>query len=144
MNRAAHNSDPWKDYKRRRRNAWLVFLLAPFVVILSGILVSLLSQVVPLGGFKHLLFWAGIVVPYIVLALGLSVWFILWPCPRCGRPFQTRGTLMFSACQTCLHCGLPKWTTVDVEKEPLEDGITDQGERKDTEKESHCQGTSET
>jgi hypothetical protein len=38
-----------------------------------------------------------------------------FPCPRCGRPFFQAGRRRSLFARRCLHCGLPKWASMEAE-----------------------------
>jgi hypothetical protein len=101
MDNASLAERRWQEY-RRRRNA-MVASFASFLVV------GLLAVVWPEAPVIGRLGWP--------LAAVFLVWFwvanfriVVWPCPRCGAPYFTKGVwfgLLFA--RHCLHCGLPKW-----------------------------------
>jgi len=68
-----------------------------------------LMIIVPEQSFLGTFWW--------LLAIPIFVWFMIasfgivwWHCPRCDRPFFTRGIWygnLFAG--ACYHCGLQKW-----------------------------------
>jgi hypothetical protein len=106
MSRDAY-ADAWADCRRRQRFALAVILgFVPGVFALASVL-GLLT-----GGR----------VPFLAVGAG---WFVLWfiaiiwmhsfPCPRCHRPFFQTIWYGNPLAQRCLHCGLPKWSSVMAE-----------------------------
>jgi len=98
---------PWDDYRRRWR-FFLAAFLGPFIFALGYPLWLLIGNV-PV--FYVFVAW----LPLYVVAV---MWLYGFPCPRCSRPFFCKrlDRNIFARC--CLHCGLPKWSSVEAESNP--------------------------
>jgi hypothetical protein len=94
-------SDPWREYRKRRNVSLLSFLgFPPFVVAFSLVAERLFRTPMPVFVFAF---------GWIILAVIAGNWFIRFPCPRCGNPFfadsKWWGYNTFT--RRCLHCKLP-------------------------------------
>ncbi len=52
----------------------------------------------------------GYAIAWFVATAAAFVWWGLWPCPRCGRPFSLLRGIVHPLARRCSHCGLPKWS----------------------------------
>ena len=106
MSGAMHqDQERWNALKRIERSILILFVgLLPFVGI-SVWLISRFTQadwvmLIPAAG------WAGFIC---------YQWyrFLSWPCPNCGRAFNTRDWFMgtFSRGRHCVHCGISRFGT---------------------------------
>src|SRR5437588_826428 len=96
----------WKDYRRRRRWFFGVWLGGFLVVVLLVKLLSTLS----LDDLAFYILGPAWMIGFLIA--GMRMW--LFQCPRCHRRFFCtwwHGNLF---ARKCLHCGLPKWSESDV------------------------------
>src|SRR5215831_11587385 len=94
----------WIESKRRARTYWL-FLLSciPLLAVALFVMRSIYGVIVGM-----LLF---------VAALSWLCWrWVLWPCPRCGRPYFYKFPWGNVYRRKCAHCGLEKWADPVQEK----------------------------
>ena len=99
---------PWDDYRRRWRFLLAAFL-SPFAFALCYPLWLLLVNVPVVYVFVA---W----VPLYAVAV---MWLHGFPCPRCSRPFFRKRLNRNMFARHCLHCGLPKGSSVEAEPIPL-------------------------
>ena len=93
----------WRQFRRRRNVAWLVF---------AGYLPGVPALGLPLAGrFGSELPLYAIAALWLIAMLAAGVYAINWKCPRCGKPFLRDGWIHNAFARSCLHCGLPKWST---------------------------------
>ena len=103
--------EDWAEYRRRRkaRFRWLVAGPLGFglgMVLVHGLVSGFLSPLETKRVADNVA-----VVLAIVWALGLGFTSFVcgyWPCPRCGKPFEARGTLSNAFTSRCMNCRLPK------------------------------------
>jgi hypothetical protein len=109
INDHAHFASSWNDYRRRRRWFFGNWIGGFFVIaVLAGIGSSL--------SLDDLVFYA--LCPAWLLGFAItSVRLSLFRCPRCGRCFSCTWWFGDPLTQHCLHCGLPKWSKSDPERE---------------------------
>ena len=102
----------WRDYRRRRRIFWILFLgFIPGVFILFMVVVVLLSLVSDIKP-EYFFFWiAGLWMLMLIIA-GFQFWWFY--CPRCHKKFFATFWYRNPLTKKCLHCGLPKWANTDV------------------------------
>jgi hypothetical protein len=94
-------SDPWREYRRRRNLSLFAALgFLPFTFLLIKATVWLFGTATPafVVGFG----WA-------VFAAIAGNWFIRFKCPRCGNPFfaDSKWWGYNTMVRKCLHCKLP-------------------------------------
>jgi hypothetical protein len=98
----------WAGLRKIQRRM-LKALLAGITVVL---LVPLANRV-PLIGFVVFGIW---VVAVFTLFIG-NAHYMVWSCPRCGKPFHTRisrfARWVNPFARRCIHCGLPRWAQSD-------------------------------
>jgi hypothetical protein len=93
-------SEPWQDYRRRRRLLLWCFLLG--LAIFAG------SFPVAKIWYSDRPLYVGLALFVGLAALG-SVPLSRFPCPRCGEPFIHKGRLRDVFTRRCLHCRHPRW-----------------------------------
>ena len=109
-------TDPWREYRRRRNLNLFAFLgFVPFVFLLS---------LLPERVFGRLVFVAA--VAWMAFALIAGNWFIRFRCPRCGNPFfaDSRWWGYNTFTRHCLHCRLPLNASVSLENDTLKSPST--------------------
>src|SRR5947208_2186536 len=95
--------DEWKEYRRRYRLFFTIFLSYVPGVAAIGILVTRWS-----GSEVPIYFVAGAwMLAFAVTSVRLST----FPCPRCGKWFFAAWYFHNPLARRCVHCGLPKWAT---------------------------------
>lgn len=98
----------WAVLRKIQRRMLKAFLGGIAVVFLVP-----LANRVPLMGFAVFGVWAIIVY---TLFIG-NAQYMLWSCPRCGKPFHTRisrfGRWGNPFARRCINCGLPRWIQSD-------------------------------
>ena len=104
----------WCEKRRRSRIRWIGSLaLAPItVLIFLGVQFALMRV------FEVNTPWGGLVLLPAFLGLwALTAYAADWPCPRCGKPFYWRASLLgggyWPFADNCLHCGLPEYAPRD-------------------------------
>ena len=99
MNDSTSHELAWRSY-RRRRNVAVAALLA-FVLFLSFAIADVLRGQ----------YWWDIGL-FVVLGF-FAAWtrLVIWKCPQCGNMFFSRPWRENPFARSCLHCGLPKWST---------------------------------
>lgn len=94
--RADNGMEVWIEYRRRRTLAWAI-PVALCGVAFAVSFVSRNDQKLMVAFFLPLL-------AFVVLYER----FVLWPCPRCGKPFtMPKRDLTFE--KKCCNCGLDLW-----------------------------------
>ena len=101
-------ADAWREYRRRTRLAWLLFI--GFIPLLA--LVALVTRADHGGGD-------------FIFSITALIWFIVWTitslrlgrfqCPRCKRDYFHKWPVQNGFARRCLHCGLRKWAVDDEE-----------------------------
>jgi predicted RNA-binding Zn-ribbon protein involved in translation (DUF1610 family) len=99
----------WQTLKRKYRLLWaiiLTFFPAVFVLGFGGS--ARLHSIIPIAAVW--LCWAALLTV-------VSLRFVRFPCPWCGRAFFRRGGLNRPSAfePRCVHCGLRKWATDPTE-----------------------------
>jgi hypothetical protein len=97
----ARYADAWHEY-RRRRQALYVTLAGGLVVMLANISIINLTGTLPPW---IVAIWLLFGIPHIVVGFR----FTLWRCPRCSKPFHSKGLHQRILATKCLNCGLPQW-----------------------------------
>ena len=94
--------EDWKEYRRCRRQFFLVWLAGvPVVGCITWIGQSIVHTLVP-GRITAIL--------WLVLFLLTGGRLQMFPCPRCGETFSRKGWVQYSIfARKCLHCGLKKF-----------------------------------
>ena len=91
----------WGAYRRLRnsyRGAVITWLALIPVIGLA-----------PAVGMPGLSWWL-IILPVMLWFLIANIRIGLWPCPRCSRPYFTRGLWIANIlANRCYYCGLRKW-----------------------------------
>lgn len=103
------NSDfalAWNDYHRRRRWFFGVWLGGFAILVTLDMLLSKL----PLRGLVFDVLGPIWMIGFVIVAIRLS----LFRCPRCHHRFFTTWWHGNPLARKCLHCGLPKWSEVDL------------------------------
>lgn len=103
--------DPWCEYKRRRFAFRLALLLSLPLVIL-GFLIGTRLRADGLNALANIQFF---MIPFAPIVI-THIRRMLWPCPRCGRPFHVTWSYGNPYSRRCVHCGLPKWEPVSMVK----------------------------
>ena len=106
--------DPhWKEYRRRCWVFRLALLLTPaWMIYAASIRTSLVGYGLSHDSASFLTF-----MPMLALLIVAHLRRILWPCPRCGRPFHVTWWYSNTWARRCVHCGLPKWTSMQKQGE---------------------------
>ena len=91
-------ADAWAEYKRLSR-LYLLAVLGFVPCCFAAAYVSLKFLGSPIVGFILATVWMG-------AFLLLSLRFFNWPCPHCGKNFNS---LWLIPTRRCRHCGLRKW-----------------------------------
>lgn len=92
----------WKEY-RRRRLAFLILLITYVPgVFVTGVGLSIL--------FKATVLFYVMAILWLLFLFVSSLRLALFKCPQCGNPFFSRWWYYNPLAQTCVHCGLRKWT----------------------------------
>jgi hypothetical protein len=87
----------WRDFRRRKRAFWAVFLLYLPVVLL----VSFVLRALGLGES-----WAlGAAVTWMALWTVAGSWLARFRCPSCGEPFFSKGRAGNVWSNACRQCG---------------------------------------
>lgn len=100
-----HDQQRWNALKRIERNILILFVgLLPFAGV-SGWLLSTFTEAEWVV-FIPALGWAGLIC-------GQWFRFLSWPCPNCGRAFNTRYWFMGTPGRgrRCVHCGTSRFET---------------------------------
>ena len=107
----------WDHLRRLRRRIFAIVAIGAGILVAVPLVTALLSlAVAKIVGFVLFAGWAVALLRFFFV----SGEYVLWPCPRCGKPFHYvtrwygRWTNPFSP--RCVHCGLPKW--VDSDPDP--------------------------
>jgi hypothetical protein len=113
-NKMAYEAE-WRDYRKRRRLFWIVWLTyIPGVIAIALPLQYLFASETPI--YFVALGW--------MAAFFLSGWRLgSWPCPRCGKWFFAKWWYGNLFARRCVHCKLPKWETVDSEKDATQHSL---------------------
>lgn len=99
--------DPaWDDYRQRRLASRSALLLA-LVWILPGSVIR--HNLVSHGWDESTALVLAVASPMLVILSVTHLRRMLWPCPRCGRPFHASWCYGNLFARRCVHCGLPKW-----------------------------------
>jgi len=102
----------WADLRCLQRRLGVAGFEAMTVLVLA-----FLSTLAP-RNISKLLMLALLIVWILVLIRLLKVYskFTYWLCPRCGQPFHYMvgwlGRVNNPFARRCVHCGLPKWSTI--------------------------------
>ncbi len=106
--------DPyWNEYRRRCWVFRLLLLMTPaWIIYAASIQTSLISY-----GLSHGTAFYSTFMPMMALLIVANARRMLWPCPRCGRPFHVTWWYGNPWGRRCVHCGLPKWTSTQKKAE---------------------------
>ncbi|MFA6563372.1 MAG: hypothetical protein WCV00_15800 [Verrucomicrobiia bacterium] len=99
----------WQNYRRRR--LWFFVILLTYVPGTS-VIGYLLSRL--FGSDIPVYVVAGV---WMVAFVAAANYMDLFPCPKCQRPFFRSFWFHNPLARRCVHCGHPKWTDVDSERE---------------------------
>jgi hypothetical protein len=103
MFRSLKPDDPcyanWAEMRRRTRLFWIAFFTwAPLTALL------LASAELAFGAPS-----AWVAAPGVLAVFVARIYQVLWPCPRCEKPFYSYGGwLYWPFADRCLHCDLPE------------------------------------
>ncbi len=100
----------WAEFARKRRSVWIVFFAWPFVGALGVWLLSVVTG----GATREVAPF--VLIPTIVLT-AIIMEGTRFICPRCEKPFYSKGQYGNPFSRRCLNCGIrigtPKETTVE-------------------------------
>ena len=105
------HQEAWEDYRFRKALPFTVFLVWPFLGVLSVVFGGYVRS--RGANFGALLGLAAFIVTSVVILLA-TIYSTLWPCPRCKKPFGAADTLDFLTrkawrVKTCRTCNLPRF-----------------------------------
>lgn len=111
-------SEEWVELRRLRRSVLTIVLAGAAVLAV----VPLMTGLMPPSGFRGvvglalLAAWVFLLIKFFLV----SFEYVLWSCPRCGKPFHRLerwfGRWINPFARRCVHCALPKWS--DSEPDP--------------------------
>jgi hypothetical protein len=105
----------WRDYRRRRRIFFLIFLGGlPWIYVLYGLIGV---RIAALTGIKPGYFFWPIVGSWVLAWLAAQIRLMLFRCPRCNNLFHYfRGNIVVGTTHSrrCMNCGLPRWATPET------------------------------
>ena len=88
----------------------VMLMLFPIAALAASELRTMLEGLGIPFGIAHLISGLALFIVYCYVSLK----FYFWPCPRCGKPFQSTVFHVYRA-DKCIHCGLPKWADPGAE-----------------------------
>ena len=103
----------WDEYRRRRRAFRLSFLLALLWLVPGSMTRRFLVE--RCGWDDILAFCLAVGLPVLGIISAAHLKKVLWPCPRCGRPFHVGWFDSNAFSRRCVHCRLPLWKTEPAE-----------------------------
>jgi hypothetical protein len=107
-------SQEWAELRRLRRRVLNTVVAGASVFVLVPLTTRLAPQsVVKARGLALFVAWVFLLARFFFV----SFEYVLWSCPRCGKPFHYvahwYGRWNNPFAQRCVHCRLPKWTDAD-------------------------------
>jgi hypothetical protein len=101
----------WTEYRRARRRFVLVWLGGTLLLACSVAVVQVVEPSGRLLAVPGPLALAAALAVFIASGVKLA----FFPCPRCQQPFFARFPFQANPFrQTCINCGLHKWSTPDA------------------------------
>jgi hypothetical protein len=94
-------SRSWRLF-RCVRKVNIVSILGAGLLPVGGIIVLKNDYTSPLLDIGE-----GIFGVCLILFVCSLLWMMFWPCPRCRRPFASKGYSISPILAKCRHCGLP-------------------------------------
>jgi len=118
---SAVSRPPTSTFEQSRyASAWRTYKVLRFLFLLLGI------GWVPFGygiitltdhwnsnsttAYPAMVAWV-LVLLWVIAACVVGSMRVLWPCPRCGKPFRGLFRLRPFLPKRCVHCGLPRWAS---------------------------------
>jgi hypothetical protein len=98
-------SDTWAEYKRRSALFAFVFILFIPWMLAADFFISR-SHEWHLDPDKVMM---GALIAFAAVFAWVSWRVVLWPCPRCGKPYHLKWYFLKTFSMACVHCGLKKW-----------------------------------
>ena len=112
-------SQAWNRYRTLNRAFWVTLAVLPLLFLATAAVAALMpARILQAIGFVVCVL--GTVALFIRLGY-LNFMLHGWRCPRCCRPYFVRwwtGYVPFV--RKCMHCGLPKWSTDDPDRQSTE------------------------
>ena len=109
----------WNRYRTLNRAFWVTLVVAPLWLLATAAVTALMPALI-LQAIGFIAFAAGAATLCIRLGY-LNFMRQGWRCPRCCRPYFVRWWTGFVPfVRKCMHCGLPKWATVDPDRRATE------------------------
>ena len=114
---AGEYSQEWDELRRLRGRILAVAAVGAGIFVAVPLVTAFFSlAAVRIVGFVLFAAWVVVLLRFFFV----SGEYMLWSCPRCGKPFhyvpRWYGRWSNPFARRCVHCGLPKW--VDSDPDP--------------------------